>query len=631
MATIAANPNKIVAGGIVQLTADPADGSNYQWTVDSTSISPTAGRQYEAKWDTSGVSPGGYTIRVTLDSTSGPDEGKVDVVVLPRQVEAKVRMDSSSAEHSTVFPKKVEATVRMERASTGEDESQALWVAIRNRTAAIGFDRYSKLIDCIACPEKVRDFFQDKLKDWSVQQLREFYEGMKIDSEDPSEDKCPKSYPENPNFTFQGPYAYSLLKLATQVFLILECGVVIRNDELFNPKEEKVRLGRPVDLEGIKVELQAYLINLGDRTVLPYLNRIIEAFAMVTEVLPYCKGILKHRSTCPSMLELIWSYWHEEGMLVQTMNAITMRFQNRRASVRDPLAQLEIDPLRPLNNLLWGFIQDEQNRLSVPRRAYEYDHHYGLTLLGKAVPTLRSADSRSKFIESFHNLLHRAAIFYREDSDTTVVADAFPLLNALREVHLILAEGAHNQFGDLPWTARVEMLIMQWLLARPEMREFLRGRHMVPYHETWMGAVDAMKKLQGWTDTGITHFHELAVTGERILLSLRYGDWMDVNLSEAAARAWARYWKPEIQRYIHDYHAVTGVDLAAEAVDSREVAARYLMPSVHLQRRLSEQTASRKPLPPVRSAGRQSKAELEYHYRRAGTLSGHLLGSGELD
>ena len=95
-----------------------------------------------------------------------------------------------------------------------------------------------------------------------------------------------------------------------------------------------------------------------------------------------------------------------------------------------------------------------------------------------------------------------------------MIAEAFPLLNALKEVHLILAEAAHNQFGDLPWTARGEMLIMQWLLARPEMREFLRGRYMVPYQEGWMGAVDSMKRLQGWTDTTVTHFHELAVTGE---------------------------------------------------------------------------------------------------------------------
>ena len=88
-------------------------------------------------------------------------------------------------------------------------------------------------------------------------------------------------------------------------------------------------------------------------------------------------------------------------MLVQSINAIARRFQNIRApGDRDPLAHLEIDPLRPLSNLLWGYIQDEQNLLTVKRRAYEYDHQYGLALYGKAVPPLRSADSRSKFLEA---------------------------------------------------------------------------------------------------------------------------------------------------------------------------------------------------------------------------------------
>ena len=57
-----------------------------------------------------------------------------------------------------------------------------------------------------------------------------------------------------------------------------------------------------------------------------------------------------------------------------------------------------------------------------------------------------------------------------------MIADPFPVLNALQEMHLLLAEGAHNQFGDLPWTARHEMLMQQWLLARPEFREFLPQR-----------------------------------------------------------------------------------------------------------------------------------------------------------
>jgi len=198
-----------------------------------------------------------------------------------------------------------------------------------------------------------------------------------------------------------------------------------------------------------------------------------------------------------------------------------MPFQNRRGpQEQDPLANLEIDPLRPLNNLLWGYIQDEYNRLTLPRRAYEYDHQYGLKIVGRAVPELRSADSRSKFIEAFHNLLYRTSAFYRADADTTVIADGFSLLSSLREVHLLLAEGAHNQFGDLPWTSRAEMLMMQWMLGRLEMREFLRGRVMVPYTERWMGQVDSMKKLQGWTDVSVQHFRNLGVYGEQILPSL---------------------------------------------------------------------------------------------------------------
>ena len=72
-------------------------------------------------------------------------------------------------------------------------------------------------------------------------------------------------------------------------------------------------------------------------------------------------------------------------MLVQSINAISRRFQNVRAPGEcDPLAHLEFDPLRPLNNILWGYVEDERNRLSVKRRVYEYHHHYGLNLYGKA-------------------------------------------------------------------------------------------------------------------------------------------------------------------------------------------------------------------------------------------------------
>ena len=173
----------------------------------------------------------------------------------------------------------------------------------------------------------------------------------------------------------------------------------------------------------------------------------------------------------------------------------------------------------------------------------------------------------------------------------TMRADAFPVLNALREVHLLLAEGAHNQWRDLPWTARQEMLMQEWILARSEFREFLPSRVMVPYPEPWMQRVEAMKRIQGWTDTSVRFFRDLGVFGEQIVLSIRWGDWSNVTDRSQAAN-WARVWRQEVQWYIHAYQAVTGVDVSADMQDIRyaeQARERALQPAFHLERRLVEQ------------------------------------------
>ena len=481
--------------------------------------------------------------------------------------------------------------VALQRSATEPTDDLALWTAIRNRTDAIGFNRYNEFIERVLC----KDPTEGEASEYGLPTIEERRTALR-------EGKV----------AIHGPDAYNLLRLATEAFLFFEAGVAV------DPPRDRItggiieadrtrvipgerRTDRPGHyIRGSPQSSRAIPCPSGgrhgakgaalSRSGLGRLGWVTRGRAVRkrSDQLVYCDDILSHRLTAPSLLELIWSYWHEQGMLVQTIYAIALRFQNRRSSARDPLAHLEIDPLRPLNHLLWGFIQDEYGRLSVQRRAYEYDHEYGLSLLGKAVPTLSSADSRSKFLEAFHTLLYRAAVFFREDADTTVISDGFPLLNALKEVHLLLAEGAHNQFGDLPWTARVEMLIMEWLMSRPEIKEFLRGRAMVPYTEPWMAQVDTMKRLQGWTDVTVTHFRDLAVFGEKILLSIRYGDWID-GYDQEQARNWARYWKQEIQGYIHAYLAVTGVDLMSDIVDTRQVADRYLQPAVHLHRRLEAQ------------------------------------------
>lgn len=399
--------------------------------------------------------------------------------------------------------------------------------------------------------------------------------------------------------------AYRLLKVATEAFVSAGCGIVPFTDEdaftaLLNdprfvqPAEERDITVNQLQLSQRWFDLYLEQVNGTTSRVLPYLAVIRRKLSDVPlksaifrrndeDQEERCYGILTEKLRAPCLLELIWSYWHEQALLVQTMNTISRRFQNIRGPAdRDPLANMELDPLRPLNNLLWGYIQDEQHRLTVIRRAYEYDHHYGLTLEGKAVPPLRTADSRSKFLESFHSLLYLCTQFYRQDDDTTVVADAFPILIALRDLHLQLTEGQHNQWGDLPSTARVEMLMQQWLLARPEFREALPTRIMVDYPEPWMDRVDAMKRLQGWPGANVMHFRDLARFGEQILLTVRFGEWNDATRDQA--KVWARYWRSQIQSYIHAYRIVTGVDLTADATRPQQRNLIAMQPSTLLMR-----------------------------------------------
>ena len=426
----------------------------------------------------------------------------------------------------------------------------ALWKVLQRRTAGASFAAYKAFIDDVLCTPEAT------------------HEGLTFKTPAPL-----------------GVGAYQLLRIATEAYLLARTPTVVG---LAEPRTS------PATTEDTKIaaDIQAYLG--ADNQFLPFIVRITTALTRDTN--PdhfYCApDSITDNVRHPYFLELIWSYWHEEGMLVQAINAISLRFQNKRGpGERDPLANLEIHYLRPLANILWGYIQDEDHRLTIARRAYEYEHEYGLPLVGKAVPHLRPADRRSRFLEAFHSLLHEAAVFYERASNLTVRADGFPMLNALREVHLILSEGAHNQFRDLPWTARVEMLIQQWLLARPEINAFLGGRQAVPYAEPWMGPVDTIRRLLGWGDTPVTHFRDLAVNGEQILLSIRFADWSVVN-DEEEARGWAAAWKPEIQRYIHAYQAVTGVDLMSMSADkqmARQINA--VPPSILLQQRLARQKA----------------------------------------
>ncbi|UUZ68996.1 hypothetical protein LP416_04125 [Polaromonas sp. P2-4] len=475
--------------------------------------------------------------------------------------------------------------VALSRTSTVSTADLSFWQGILNSTEQMSFNNYLRFMNTLFCGENDPPDLPEFERERFVQKRRTFREELR-----------PKRL-----LPFTDSDAYRAVKAATEAFVMVNCGVLAR-PRPFNGERDAAYLRRrdlPVPTGRIEDVFEDYLVQIlggedGDKT-LPYLAVIRSKLPDIAIKLNpldvdagrvgQCHGILQDKLANPCLLELIWSYWHEEGMLVQTMNSISRRFQNVRSHERDPLANLEIDPLRPLNNVLWGFVQDEQHRLSIVRRNYEYDHHYGLRLEGKAVQRMQAADSRSRFLEAFHNLLRLCTAFFKQDDDTTVKADAFPVLNALKEVHLILSQGAHNQFGDLPSTARIEMLMEQWMLARPEFREFLPTRIMTAYPEPWMDRVDAMKKLQGWTDASVLHFRNLAIFGEQVLLSIRWGLWSDVQ-EPLQAFNWARFFRPQIQGYSHAYRAVTGVDLAVDSADAKVDAT---LPSVLLQRRLATQ------------------------------------------
>jgi hypothetical protein len=496
-------------------------------------------------WDTTNVRPGFHTLSAQLVGDDG---------VALQSINGSMKALTQSQVQPRPFASGDTLRVALQRSAAIPTDDLGLWAAIRSHAKAISFGGlglkgspalrgYQGFIEKVLCEGNLDSVDQAAGQRGPAHDLQRIARRAR-------------------HLPMYGMAAYELLKTATEIFLLWNCGVFIRERDLVGSPtttddEELARSGFNI------AQLSDLLANhyLG-KGRLPYIERVVQAAfpdyvslgrdSMFGRSV-FCTGVLTPRADCVCLIELIWSYWNEEAMLVQSMNAISRRFQNVRSmSDRDPLA--------------------------------EYDHEYGITLRGKAIQALRPADSRSKFLEGFHNLLHMCTVFFKEDNDTTVIADGFPLLNALKEVHLLLAQGAHNQFGDLPWTARVEMLMQQWLLARPEMRDFLQSRPMVPYTEAWMPQVDTMKTLQGWTDVTVTHFNDLATFGEEILLSIRYGDWIDLN-DENFAKNWARYWRPEIQGYIHAYRTATGIDLTnPDTVD-------YTMPAVHLQKRLALQRA----------------------------------------
>ena len=97
--------------------------------------------------------------------------------------------------------------------SLGRPRDRPLWPAIRNRTAAIGFDRYKTFIDSVFSERDDGGNVFSNADQRVVEAVRRHLRGAE---------------PEG-RLSIYGPYAYNVLKHATQIFLTLESGVVIRD------------------------------------------------------------------------------------------------------------------------------------------------------------------------------------------------------------------------------------------------------------------------------------------------------------------------------------------------------------------------------------------------------------------
>jgi hypothetical protein len=510
-------------------TAVEANIKNYSWNQHSDVQITELGKEAEFVFGR----PGRRVIETTIYEANGDYPASASVLT-------EVTVSDSDIQRIGGH-----ISVTLDRAPSDPTLDEALWEVILDRTHAISFKPYREFLNRV----------------FELKESDDLSEGV---------DLRKKLYgTELGSVGF-----YKLLSYATGAFLLLECGVHFdrrRHHRWSGHGDERWQADRHYSREELERKLREYL---GEPPQLPYLRRVIDA------AFPYFDGYARGADRPltaglnePLLIELFYEYWLEQGMLMQTVNAISRRFQNiRRGGPRDPLANLEIDPLRPLNNLLYAWDRAKPDRLTAEQRSLEYLYGYGMVVPGSGTSRLQPAEIRCNFLEAFHNLLFRAMVFYKEDSQATVRADGFPLLTALKEVNLILAQGAHNSFFGTTFQARVETLMMQFILARPEMRNFLQSRVMVPYKEAWMPQVDGMKTLQGWDGTSVTQYYDLAVFGEQIALSARFGDWAGVD-DEDSAKNWARRFKRVIMGFANAYRAVTGFDLTNPITSDAKIPA----------------------------------------------------------
>ena len=265
-------------------------------------------------------------------------------------------------------------------------------------------------------------------------------------------------------------------------------------------------------------------------------------------------------------VELIWNYWLEEGMLVQTLNVILARFQNRRLPGRDPLVRFDVTPLLPAAQPPVGL-----------RRGRDAPAHRPPSR-GRVRVRVRVLAHRSRRASTAHG--GRAPQRLHRDLPPGAVPRP-PLLQGARRPHR-----AGRRVPALPGAARLPHRALAGH-AEPVRRDGRRRTRRVHRDAEHPGraadagvprrsADDALPRgvdgpgRQHEVDPGLDRHehHALQRPGRRSASSWSSpsgsatGPTPSVGGAEAAT--WAQAFRYGIQKYAAAYRTATGVDLAEE-------------------------------------------------------------------
>ena len=202
--------------------------------------------------------------------------------------------------------------VALQRTAAHHTLDQALWVAIRNRTRAISFGPYRDFIDRVLCGRGSRRSPASRSFDRRLQDLgREPARRGRVPAAQDGDRGVPA---------------------ASSAASVHRAGRY-EHHRLFNRDDESERLGEFVTIDFVADE--AARVPRHSRRSCPT-SRGSSKPSFPEYRAAACAAIACSAASInePCLIELIWSYWHEEGMLVQSMNAINRRFQNVRAPGR---------------------------------------------------------------------------------------------------------------------------------------------------------------------------------------------------------------------------------------------------------------------------------------------------------